>query len=164
MSYFQSKWAFILSIINPELQKSFLLFVVKTIAEACLPGGALLIGLTFRIFSPAMAAGPSDWMRGDPNEGVLRRTDKQIKKVAEELDNIAAQTVENAQQFNLNLPGTTTEEKITTIRSILEHDLDGIDLNKRLKRIRNWLKPSEIGNAESEFWVQVVDQISKLFP
>ena len=111
-----------------------------------------------------MAAGPSDWMRGDPNEGVLRRTDKQIKKVAEELDNVAAQTVENAQQFNLNLPGTTKEEKITTIRSILEHDLDGIDLNQRLKRIHKWLQPSEIGNAESEFWVQVVDQISKLFP
>jgi F-type H+-transporting ATPase subunit alpha len=154
----------ILSTINPELLKSFLLFVVKTIAEACLPGGALLIGLTFSIFSPAMAAGPSDWMRGDPNEGVLRRTDKQIKKVAEELDNVAAQTVENAQQFNLNLPGTTKEEKITTIRSILEHDLDGIDLNQRLKRIHKWLQPSEIGNAESEFWVQVVDQISKLFP
>uniref|UniRef100_A0A0E0RI19 Uncharacterized protein n=1 Tax=Oryza rufipogon TaxID=4529 RepID=A0A0E0RI19_ORYRU len=54
-----------------------------------------------------MAAGPSDWMRGDPNETLLRQTDKQIEKVNEELRNVTSQAVEKAQQFQLNLPGTT---------------------------------------------------------
>nr|AWT58828.1 D1-type CMS protein ORF182 [Oryza sativa] len=139
------------------------LFVVKRLADTCVPGGAFLIALLCSLSSTAMAAGPSDWMRGDPNETLLRQTDKQIEKVNEELRNVTSQAVEKAQQFQLNLPGTS-EEQTHTIRSILEHDLDGIALNQRLRRIRRWVNSGEIENPESLFWLQIIDQFSKWFP
>jgi len=162
-TFFSTYFMGLMRSINPELLKSIFLFLVRRLADACLPGGALLVGILCSLSSPAKAAGPSDWMSGDPEKKLLRRTEKQILKINEELDNVTSQAVANAQLFQLNFPGTNREQA-DSIRSILEHDLDGVDLNQRLRRIRKWLKPGEVGNPESLFWVQVIDQISKFFP
>jgi cytochrome c oxidase subunit 1 len=154
----------ILSTINPQLLGVLLLLIVKRLADACLPGSGFLVGILFSLSSTAKAAGPADWMTGDPDEKLLRRTERQIQRVSDGLDDVSAQAVTNAQQFSLNLPGRTNDDKASAIRSILEYDLDGIDLNQRLRRIRNWLRPEQIGNSDSQFWVQVIDQLSKQLP
>lgn len=129
-----------------------------------MPGSGFLVGILFSLSSTAKAAGPADWMTGDPSEKLLRRTERQIQRVSDGLDDVSAQAVTNAQQFSLNLPGRTNDDKASAIRSVLEYDLDGIDLNQRLRRIRKWLKPEEIGHSESQFWVQVIDQLSRQLP
>jgi small subunit ribosomal protein S4 len=149
------------------LKKSLFIWILKALANLYLPGSAFLVGLFVGLLaasSTAMAAGPPDWMTGDPNERLLRKTEKQLLKVSEELDQVTAQAVANAQLFPLPLPGTNAAEQADTIRSILEHDLDGIHLNQRIRRIRKWLQPGEIDNSESLFWVQIIDQLNRLMP
>jgi hypothetical protein len=127
-------------------------------------GSGFLIGILFSLSSSAKAAGLADWMIEDPDEKLLRRIESQIQRVSDGLDDVSAQAVTNAQQFSLNLPGRTNDDKASAIRSIMEYDLDGIDLNQRLRRVRNWLRPEKIGNSDSQFWVQVIDQLSKQLP
>ncbi|XP_037482254.1 ATP synthase subunit alpha, mitochondrial-like [Triticum dicoccoides] len=156
----------ILSTINPELQKSFFFrFLFKATANFFWPGSVLLIGLIFFISfscSTVEAAGPPDWMTGNPDKALLRTTERQILKVKDGIDNLAAQAVAKGNQFDMKLPGSTLEEQTENIRSILEWDLDGIELSQRPRQIEKYL--NQINNTNSSFWLLVVDHLTKLFP
>jgi hypothetical protein len=129
------------------------------------PGSAIVLGFAFSLFfstERARAAGPSDWMKDHPDETLLRQTEKEIRRVQEGVDTLASKAVEKAQFFELGLPGTPAEQK-ETIKSIIDLDLDSIDLDQRSKRLKSWLN-SGVENPESPFWLMLVHEISKWYP
>ena len=101
-------------------------------------------------------------MTGNPDKALLRTTERQILKVKDGIDNLAAQAVAKGNQFDMKLPRSTLEEQTKNIRSILEWDLDGIELSQRPRLIEKYL--NQINNTNSSFWLLVVDQLTKLFP
>jgi hypothetical protein len=134
-------------------------------------GSALLLSFCFFSFfffatTRAEAAGPSDgpsdWMKGHPDETLLRKTEKEILRVQEEVDTLATKAVEKGHFYGLGLPGTPAEQK-DTIKSIIDLDLDSIDLDKRSKRLKSWLN-SGVDNPDSSFWLMLVHEITKWYP
>jgi hypothetical protein len=127
------------------------------------PGSALILGFAFSFFfSTARAAGPSDWMKGHPDETLLRQTEKEIIRVQEGVDTLASKAVEKGKFFGLGLPGTPAEQK-ETLKSIIDLDLDSIDLDQRSKRLTSWLNCG-VENPESSFWLMLVHEITKWYP
>jgi F-type H+-transporting ATPase subunit alpha len=155
----------ILSTINPELLKSFFILLIKALLNLFFPGSGILIGFILNFGFPcstALSVGPSDWITGDPDEALLRATENKIMQVRHGVDNLASQAVEKGNHFDMKLPGSTPEEQADNIRSILDWDLDGIELDRRMRRIEKYL--TQINNPNSRFWLLVVDQLIKLFP
>jgi hypothetical protein len=110
----------------------------------------------------AHAAGPSpsDCWTGHPYETELRETESNLLQVQKEIDTLAARAVEKASDFGLQLPGSPAEQKIR-IAEVIDLDLDGIDLNRRIEQIRRWEKAEEIDSPDSEFWFMITHELAK---
>ena len=65
--------------------------------------------------------------------------------------NLATQAVAKGNYFEMKLPGSNLEEQTDNIRSSLEWDLDGIELDQRPWRIEKYL--NQINNPNSRFWL-----------
>lgn len=61
--------------------------------------------------------------------------------------------------FGQGLPGSAKEQK-RSISVILDNYLDDLDIDKRLRQVRRWGKPSQLENSDSGFWLRIFEEIN----
>uniref|UniRef100_M1DW78 Uncharacterized protein n=1 Tax=Solanum tuberosum TaxID=4113 RepID=M1DW78_SOLTU len=105
----------------------------------------------------AEAAGPPDCWTGTTDEKLLRITEKQLNRIAEERNALAEKAFERATFFGMGLPGSPQDQK-DSIYLIFKDEIDELDLSQRLKTVRKWNKESEVGSPESGFWLMIVEE------
>ncbi|KAG5568281.1 hypothetical protein H5410_064702, partial [Solanum commersonii] len=93
----------------------------------------------------AEAAGPPDCWTGTTDEKLLRITEKQLNRIAEERNALAEKAFERATFFGMGLPGSPQDQK-DSIYLIFKDEIDELDLSQRLKTVRKWNKESEVGS------------------
>lgn len=117
--------------------------------------GMLLVG------ESALAAEPEkDCWTGDPDEHLLRSVDHELTRIKAAKEELSEKTVERARTLNLGLPGSPSEQQ-KDISLILDNHLDDFDLEKRGRKVQDWVE-KQFHDSDSEFWLMIVHEIIKL--
>jgi phosphoribosylpyrophosphate synthetase len=74
---------------------------------------------------------------GHPDEKELRKMDRKLTQIENEKKSLIDDAINRGETFQLGLPGSHEEQK-RAISVILDHELDALDVSKRLRKIKFW--------------------------